>query len=203
MAAPLVTSDGFACGPVQVPPFCLARGECLQIVAPNYATSLAIGAAMTAPTAGLRIAGRIHFSQSAWDERGRLVQLVRPAPTAAGWIARATGIPVGAATALLTEFGFDLDPRTRISHLPGNYRALIGLTAAWATRPDVLVFTADGIDWTGRQWLAQQITSRLAHWAAIELSCPHFSRGQYHVGPTILPGAVSITAAASAFGISA
>ena len=201
MATPLVTSDGFICGRLRVPPFRLARGECLQVIAPTYDDELAIAATFTDPPAGLRIAGRVRFLQAAWDVRGRIARLIRPTPTAADWIARNAAIPLYDATALLAEFGFDLDPRTRISHLPGNYRALIGLAAAWAGRPDVLVFTTSGIDWTGRQWLVRQITARLNHWAPIELSCPHFSQGRYQVNPSILSGETSITAEEGAVGM--
>jgi hypothetical protein len=203
MTPPLVSSDGFRCGAIWVPPFRLARGDCLQIVVPDYESGRVIGAALAAPPAGLRVAGRVHFSQWAWDSRGRLTRLIRPAPTAAGWLARAAAVSVRDAAALLGEFGFDLDPQICLNRLPGNYRALIGLAAAWARRPDVLVFAAAAIDWTGRQWLARQIAARLDHWAAIELSGPYFSQGQCHIDPPLLPGAVSVSAEPRAVGMSA
>jgi hypothetical protein len=203
MTPPLVSSDGFACGALWVPPFRLARGECLQIVAPSYGDSLMIGAALAAPPAGVQVAGRVQFARRAWDPRGRFARLFRPAPTAAGWLVRMAAISAGEAVALLGEFGFDLDPQTRLGRLPGNYRAILGLAAAWARRPDVLVFTAAATDWTGRQWLARQITARLDHWAVIELSGPYFSQGRDHIDPPLLPGASSVSAEARAVGMSA
>jgi hypothetical protein len=107
------------------------------------------------------------------------------------------------ATVLLSEFGFDLDPQIRLNYLPGNYRALLGLAAAWARRPDVLVFSAAAIDQTGRQGLARQITTRLDHWAAIELSGPYVSQGQSHIDPPLLTEALSITAEVRAMGMTA
>jgi hypothetical protein len=199
----LVSSDGFACGALWVPPFRLARGECLQIIVPSYENSLQVGATLAAQPAGHRGDGRIHFAQRAWDPRGRLARLVRPGLTAAGWLARTAAISVPEAVALLNEFGFDLDPQIRLSRLPGNYRALIGLAAAWVRRPDVLVFTAAAIDWNGRQWLARQITARLNHWATIELSSPYFSQGRSNIDPPLLVGASSVSAETRTVGMSA
>jgi hypothetical protein len=186
MEPPFLTSDGFAVAGLWVPPFEVSRGDCLEMRLPSYGAVTVVAASLTGKPAMDEVRGTsaVRFAQPAWDLRGKVARLLRPSPTAFAWLRPFTHSR-DETLAVLREI--DVDPAWRISHMPGNPRALLGLAAVWTTDVNIIVISMAGCDATGRRRLTEMIASRLDRWAAIELTSPYLHRGITWPGDSSLP----------------
>jgi hypothetical protein len=93
--------------------------------------------------------------------------------SASGWLQRVGGMSREQAADTIRRLEVFLDD---IRYLPGNSRLLLGMEAACAHRPDLLVFSTSGADWTGTQAAFAMARNHCAHGAVLFVSFPFISQ---------------------------
>ncbi len=110
--------------------------------------------------------------------------------SASGWLRRVGGMSHDQAMETIRRLDLWRDD---IRYLPGNFRLRLGMEAACAQNPDLLVFSTIAVDWTGMQSAFAMATSQSTRRAAIYLSFPFISQGriQHHDFPGSIPIVIS------------
>jgi len=176
MEAALLSCSGAEIGQLSAPPFELHRGEVVSLFLPavtSPADESALIDALTAnqPCPDLILRGRVRqalpaaypanfFALLRW---GRLTQ-----PRPVDWLQRNAPLSPKEANEICVRHG--LQPEWRLCQLAGNQKALLGLEAAIAHRPDVLVFDTVGLDFNGVRGMFAAIDSFRRSGAAVYLS---------------------------------
>jgi hypothetical protein len=97
--------------------------------------------------------------------RGRL----RP-QTSIEWLVAAAGISNDEAAAIIRGVGIGVRPV--MSHNAGDPRAFLGVAAALANRPDVLIYETTGMSPRGQYRLHEYIAERGSEFCAVHVSYP-------------------------------
>ncbi len=187
MAKSLLTCEGIAVGPIQLPLFQVKVGDyvCLHMPCPAFfAEEDLLIQVLTdqRPAAGLHLLGRVLWADPIWGKAGlrgfwqRLKWQVTGSPTALVWLCRAGRLTPADALARLERLG--INPHWRLSQMARNPKTLLGLEAAWARGAQLVVFSLTGCDPRGVVEARREVSSHLGHGAAIELSFAFFQGGQ-------------------------
>jgi hypothetical protein len=97
------------------------------------------------------------------------------------------------AAAAVERVGCQTDQRVtkyRMGYVPWTARVLLGLEAAWAARPDAVLYMTVGLDPRGRQVIFQAVASRLSDSAAVHLCHEYVTGGRRE--RTCPPGAACV-----------
>jgi hypothetical protein len=191
MADIRVDSQGFSIGRWYFPPFTLRGGESVTIRLPPKAlvdedriTRCLTGVECVA---GLKTEARIICAKPAASPTGwrRWFQ----APTPFVWLKKNTSLSDDAVRFFLVEHQIDL--KIPLSRLAGTPRTLLGLQAAFARRPDVIVFSMNGLDPMGVRETFRIVAEHLWQCSAIYLAWPMTCQEQ--IVHDFFPGSAEVT----------
>ena len=175
-----IDSRGFSVGRWCFPAFSLRRGECITLCLPKEAR--VDGDRMIAcltgaePVAGLKIRGPVVFAAPATPPSGWRRWFHDPTPF--HWLRTNSTLSDDAIRSFLREHG--MDPPYPLSRYAGNPRTFLGLAAAYAHKPDVVVFSTSGLDPSGVRETHRIVTQHLSESSAINLAWPLWCPGHEH-----------------------
>jgi hypothetical protein len=186
-----IETHGFYVGHLYIPPFSLGRGECVTIVLPveSCANHEPIVAALTGPDAvsGLTRWTPVVFAEPASVPTGWKRWFAPVTPFA--WMKKHTALSDYAIDAFLQAHR--MNRRIGLNCCAGTPRAVLGLMAALARSPGVIVFSTAGLDPLGIRETFQIVSDHLPECSAIYLASPYYSQGQ--LCHNHLPGSLSVS----------
>ncbi len=83
------------------------------------------------------------------------------------------------AVTVMSRLGLPL--ACRMNRLPGNPKMMLGLEAAFALEPDVIVVELDGVDPMGSIQAVSCVSERLESYGAIYVCHPYWTEGQQYL----------------------
>jgi hypothetical protein len=173
-----VACEGVSIGSLWLPPFQLRTGElmCFHLPSQSFPEQefLQILASRRL-VPGFHVSGRVTLARPAANVTRGLFGLFRQA-SVVDWLCQATHLGRSEALSIVMQLG--LRPEWRVSHLACNPKTLLGLAAALAGSPDVIVFSTSGCDPTGIQAAFELVAAKLDRCAAIHLSYPVLVNGR-------------------------
>jgi hypothetical protein len=184
-------SAGFDIGSLYFPAFQFHGGEAITILLPNQAhkDQQQIVQCLTGHRmiSGLSVRARVLLATPAsppfsWRNWFR-------SPTPFDWLQKNTRLANEQIRGILTKYG--LDGNLPLNGYAGTPRALLGLEAAYAEGPDIILFSTDGLDALGRQKVFQTVMENLPKCAAIYLAWPYHYQGEER--HDVLPGFSSVS----------
>lgn len=180
MAASRIESHGFTIGGWWFPPFSVGRGECLLLRLPHEAwvdqdRILAYFAGAGAVD-GLTLPPTVEIAKWAFRRHGWRRWLSDP--TAFDWLKKNTTLSPEATRAFLREHGIEQD--IPLSRCAGTARALLGLAAALAKKPEAVVFSTAGLDPLGAEAVKRIVAANLPACIAVYLAWAFISQGHEH-----------------------
>ena len=183
-------------GAIHIPAFELKSGEiaCLHMPCPfgsdeSVRVVEALLGKLSVP--GLRLSARICLASPPMLRPGLLGFFYHP--HASTWFRRVTGVRRQPATAAVERVGRLTDDRVtrlRIGRIPWNARVLLGLEAAWASRPDAVLFSTVALDPLGVRMVFDEVGAHLSESAAVYLSYEYSTQGRK--GRDHPPGAMCV-----------
>ncbi len=186
-----IDSQGFCVGGWGFPPFSLRRGECITLNLPQEARTdhESIVATLTGskPVAGLNLCASVVYVESAISSSGWRRWFRDPTPW--DWLKENTTLSEDVIQSILIEH--EMDRRIPLSSYAGTPRLILGLHAAYARNPAVIVFSTAGLDPRGVQAAHRIVSRHLTECAAIYLAWPFSCQGQEQ--RTRLPGSLSLS----------
>jgi len=188
-----LSCGGIAAGPLWVPPFDLHLGESVCLHLPEYTDDAPLVAALKGLARGEEGGQppRVVWGGLAWDDRPRIMRFFLPSPRAVDWLRRVAHVQHTEALAALKQV--DLDPSWRLNRMAGNPRTWLGLAAAWAQSPDVLIFSTTGCDPLGQKRVIQAVARWLeSGGAAVRLTDPYWTQGSLHTDCVPIPGCMCL-----------
>lgn len=191
MADIRIDNQGFCIGRWDFPPFKLRCGECVTLCLPKEAPSEEerIVACLTGMelVPGLNVHTKVLFAKPASIPSGWRRWIRNPTPFT--WLQKNTTLSDDAIGSFLHEY--KMDRNIPLSHLAGNPRMLLGLKAAYAREPEVVVFSTQGLDPMGVREAFRMVNNHLPQCSAIYLAWPFFCQGQeLH---DFFPGSIGVT----------
>lgn len=184
-----IDSQGFRVGRWCFPAFSLGPGESIALRLPREATvdHERIIASLTGakPVVGLAIRGTAVFARPASCVGWRR-WFWRSTPFA--WMKKHTTFSDAAILSFLDKHR--MTRNTPVTHYAATPRMVLGLAAALARKPEVIVFSTAGLDPLGVCAIIQMISERPSGCAAIYLAWPYFSGDCEHAD--LFPGFVNI-----------
>ena len=186
-----VDCQGFRVGRWSFPPFVLRRGERFALHMPsesriNDRDQIIPALTGSAFIPGLTLHGSVVWAQYAQRSTGWRHWFSDQRPFA--WLKRNTSLTDDAIESILTEH--NIDRRFGLSCSGGNPKLILGLYAALAQHPAVLVYETHGADPLGKVAAHQIVARHLTQCAALFVSWPWICQGRE--GRDEVPGAVSI-----------
>ena len=186
-----VDSRGFHVGRWFFPPFSVRHGESISLELPQEATAHhnEIIATLTGskPVTGLSLRSEVVFVESATVPSGWRRWFHNPTPF--DWLRENTTLSENAIQSILDEH--QMNRRVPLSCYAANPRLILGLYAAYARKPAVIVFATAGLDPRGIQTVFRIVSEHLTECAAIYLTWPFESQGQEH--RSVFPGSLSVS----------
>ena len=190
-----IDSQGFSVGQWCFPAFSLGRGECItlcfpkQAIVDTFVEQELILPALTGsrPVSGLTLRTSIVVAEAATSPSGWRQRLIQSTPF--DWMKKHTALSDDAIASFLQKH--NMDRRLPLSAYAGTPRMVLGLGAAYARKPGVIVFSTAGLDPCGVRETFQLVTDHLLECSAIYLAWPFFSQGQEH--HHFFPGSVSVS----------
>jgi hypothetical protein len=194
MEGVVLRCSGAAIESLVVPPLEVHSGEFLCLQMPfGTASSFTEEHLVAALTGTRRVAGLQAYGQIRWVTTPVLpkgLQMLFNHPRAVDWLRRAGCLSRQESEAVVARLDSMVNGRigqSRIGSVPYEGRLLLSLEAAWALKPDAIIFGTEGLgEWTSMQILGA-VAARLANCAAIHLSYEHSCAGRFV--PTCFPGA--------------
>ncbi len=186
MADNRIESRGFAIGRWWIPPFSAGRGECvvLHLPAESDADRDGILACLRGaePVANLVVPARVAVAGMALGPVGWRRWLLDPTPF--DWLRKETNVSADSIHEILRDLR--IEPQMPLSRLAGTPRMLLGLAAALAGKPDMLVFSTAGLDPCGVRQVENFVAAHLPEFIGIYLARPYYCQGQLH-NPNFFP----------------
>ena len=175
------------------PAFKLRGGECGDSWFPAkeaWVDAERIVACLTGmePVAGLELHTKVLFAKPASSPSGWRRWFHDPTPFE--WLKENTTLSEDAIRSFLLNHA--MDRSIPLSRYTGTPKMLLGLEAAYARKPKVVVFSTAGLDPTGIDDLFRIVSERLPECAAICLAWPVICQGQEHLGASF-PGSALVT----------
>ena len=174
-----IESRGFSIGRWRFPEFSLRVGESITLCLPKEAIAdqQAILAAITGSklVSGLTVCGASVLAEPASGTSGWRRWFSETTPF--DWMKGHTTLSDDAISTYLHKHR--MDGRTSLNRYAGTPRMVLGLAAAIAQNPDVLVFSTGGLDPSGIREVFQVVTEHLSDCSVIYLAWPSFSLEQY------------------------
>lgn len=169
--------DGMTIDRYFIPPFAVNRGEAVRLQFPSERNGVA---------AKYRFRDLLLSSSNAIHPSGTIEVPANPQPgiallelfhkrTAVEWLRRHAKLSIREAENLLDKV--EIGPDTPLCTLAGTPRMLIGIQAAFAAKPAVLVFDTAGLDPLGVQRVLKAVQEQLGDAAAVQLCASPESDG--------------------------
>jgi hypothetical protein len=191
MADIRIEGQEFTIGRWHFPVFAARGGECVSLCFPKEASVDAdrIIACLTGaePVPGLKLHTTVLFAKPASSPTGWRRWFQDPTPFA--WLKKNTSLSEDAIRSFLLSH--KMNRRIPVSQYAGTPRTLLGLQAAYARRPGVVVFSTSGLDPLGVRETFRVVADKLLECAAIYLAWPYVSQGQEQ--HNLFPGSMRIT----------
>ena len=190
-----IDSQGFIVGRWSFPAFTLGRGEVISLCFPKgaivdmFVDRKCILPVLTGsvPVSGLALRTTIALAEDASIPSGWRRWFAPATPF--DWMKKYTALSDDAIASFLREHR--MDRRIPLNHYGGTSRAALGLMAAYARMPGVLVFSTAGLDPLGIREIFQIVSDHLPGCSAIYLAWPFFCQGQQH--HHVFPGSLSVS----------
>jgi hypothetical protein len=178
MADLRIDGQDFRVGRWHFPVFSLRGGECVTLCFPKeaYVDADRIIACLTGmePVPGLKLHANALFAKPASDFTGWRRWFHDPTPF--HWLKKNIAISDDAIRAFLREHA--MDPSIPLSRYAGTPKLMLGLEAAFARRPGVVVFSTAGLDSLGVREAFGLVAEHLPECSALYLSWPFSRQGQ-------------------------
>jgi hypothetical protein len=175
-----IDSQGFSVGRWRFPAFTLRGGESITLCFPKEARvdqePIVASLIGSEPVSGLAVCAKVAFADPTLHLSGWRQWLFRSTPL--DWMKQNTALSDDAIASFLDEH--HMDRRVPISRYAGTPRMILRLAAAYARKPDVLVFSTAGLDRLGVRSIFQFVSEHLPECSAIYLAWPFLSQGQVH-----------------------
>ncbi len=113
----------------------------------------------------------VSIAKTAMPKKGLLSLLKRPDKCDC-WLVSEGGIDLKSAQQIIESFPFDVHPR--LDHNAMNLRKFLGLAAAFAKRPDIIVFETSGMDPLGVEQLYSYIKANIKQIFMVEVCWPEY-----------------------------
>ena len=186
-----IESAGFELCSLHFPAFQLCAGEAITLSLPNQAhvDQQEIMQYLTGQRrlSGLSMRAKVVLATPA-SPSFSLRNWFR-SPTPFDWLQKNTHLVNSQIREILAKHG--LERNLPLNRYAGTPRALLGLEAAYANGPEIILFSTGGLDPRGRQKIFQTVTENLPKCAAIYLAWPYHCQGDER--HDVLPGSSSVS----------